>query len=268
MIESDARHERLAAFLRAHRGRLAPEQVGLSAGGRRRTPGLRREEVAQLAGISATWYVRIEQGRDVAASASALDRIARALRLTAAERAHLFTLADRHDPFAGVTGGGEDRLASLRASVLAMTAPAYILDRHWNARGWNPPAARLFRDWLGSTNPNLLRYVFLDAKAPGFIVDWEDRARRLVAECRADLARQHEDSEALALVAALRAGSPAFSNWWDEQHVLDPEGGERRFLHPDDGPLAYEQVNFLPAAAPGFRLVLLLPRQPGPWASD
>ena len=260
MMDKDTRRERLGAFLRAHRARLAPEQVGLSGGGRRRTPGLRREEVAQLAGISATWYVRIEQGREVTASVSALDRIARALRLTAAERAHLFTLADRHDPAAGTVGGGEDRLASLRASVQAMTAPAYILDRHWNARGWNPPAARLFGDWLNTPRPNLLRYVFLDPAAPGVIVDWADRAQRLVAECRADLARQHEDSEALALIADLRTGSAAFAEWWDEQHVLDPEGGERRFLHPQDGPLAYEQVNFLPTAAPGFRLVLLLPR--------
>src|SRR3546814_6811613 len=94
----ESRRERLGAFLRAHRARLVPEQVGLpAAGGRRRTPGLRREEVAQLAGISTTWYVRIEQGREVAASVAALDRIARALCLTAAERAHLFTLADRSE---------------------------------------------------------------------------------------------------------------------------------------------------------------------------
>src|SRR3546814_4404150 len=98
MIESEQRRQRLGAFLKAHRIRLVPQEVGLSATGRRRTPGLRREEVAQLAGISATWYVRIEQGREVAASAATLDRIARALRLAAAERAHLFTLADRHDP--------------------------------------------------------------------------------------------------------------------------------------------------------------------------
>ena len=260
MIESEQRRQRLGAFLKAHRIRLVPQEVGLSATGRRRTPGLRREEVAQLAGISATWYVRIEQGREVAASAATLDRIARALRLAAAERAHLFTLADRHDPAAGTAGGGEDRLASLSASVQAMTAPAYILDRRWNMRGWNAQAKHLFGAWLAHASPNLLRFVFLDGSARRFIVGWEDRARRLVAECRAELARQHDDPETLALIAELRSGSPDFAIWWDEQNVLDPEGGERRFLHPKDGPLAYEQVNFLPAAAPGFRVVLLLPR--------
>lgn len=259
MIDSTDRREQLGSFLRAHRARLAPEHVGLTTGGRRRTPGLRREEVAQLAGISTTWYVRIEQGREVAPSAGALDRIARALRLTAAERAHLFTLADRHDPHVGLAGG-EDRLTNLVASVEAITAPAYIIDQRWNARGWNPPAARLFRNWLGGPDPNLLRYVFLDPSASTFIVGWEDRARRLVAECRAELARGHEDEAALALVMELRQGSPPFARWWEEQHVLDPEGGERRFLHPEDGPLNYEQVNYLPTAAPGFRLVMLLPR--------
>src|SRR3546814_15224801 len=114
MIESEQRRQRLGAFLKAHRIRLVPQEVGLSATGRRRTPGLRREEVAQLAGISATWYVRIEQGREVAASAATLDRIARALRLAAAERAHLFTLADRHDPAAGTAGGGDDRAEERR----------------------------------------------------------------------------------------------------------------------------------------------------------
>src|SRR3546814_11709049 len=128
MIESEQRRQRLGAFLKAHRIRLVPQEVGLSATGRRRTPGLRREEVAQLAGISATWYVRIEQGREVAASAATLDRIARALRPAAAERAHPFTLADRHDPAAGTAGGGEDRLASLSASGKAVHAPAYILE--------------------------------------------------------------------------------------------------------------------------------------------
>ena len=273
MIETDNRHERLGTFLRAHRARLSPQQMGLSAGARRRTPGLRREEVAQLAGISATWYMRIEQGREVSASPMALDRIARALRLTGAERTHLFTLANRHDPLAGASGDGEDRLSLLQESLSTINVPAYIIDRHWDARGWNTQAGQLFLDWLGpgpgddspranENRPNLLRYVFLDERARAFITGWEDRARRLVAECRADLARRREDAQLLDMITALRAGSADFARWWDEQHVLDPEGGERRFMHPRQGPLAYEQVNFLPTAAPGFRLVMLLPMKP------
>jgi transcriptional regulator with XRE-family HTH domain len=260
MIDQDSgRRQRLGAFLRAHRERLSTEGAGLPATRRRRTAGLRREEVAQLAGISTTWYVRIEQGREVSASAAALNRLARALQLGAAERAHLFTLAERRDPLAGVASGDEARLGTLQRMVSAISVPAYVLDRRWNARAWNDGAARLFQAWLGAAQPNLLRYVFLDPDAHGFIVDWADRARRLVAECRADLARQRDDADTLALVAELRDGSADFARWWDEQHVLDPEGGLRRFRHPQDGALAYEQVNFLPMAAPGFRLVGLLP---------
>src|SRR3546814_10371224 len=127
-------------------------------------------------------------------------------------------------------------------------------------RGWNAEAKHLFGAWLARASPNLLRFVFLDGSARRFIVGWEDRARRLVAECRAELARQHDDPGTLALIVELRPGSPDFAIWWVELNVLDPEGGERRFFHPKDGPLAYEQVTFLPAAAPGFRVVLLLPR--------
>jgi len=261
MLDQDTgRRHRLGAFLRAHRERLSPEGAGLPATRRRRTSGLRREEVAQLAGISTTWYIRIEQGREVSASSSALDRLAQALQLAPAERAHLFALAERRDPLAGNEAAGDQaRLGVLERMVAAITVPAYALDRRWNARAWNGPAARLFKAWLGSSEPNLLRYVFLDPAAADFIVDWPDRARRLVAECRADLARQREDREMLALIAQLRDGNADFARWWDEQHVLDPEGGRRRFIHPTDGPVAYEQVNFLPTAAPGFRLVTLLP---------
>jgi transcriptional regulator with XRE-family HTH domain len=215
--------------------------------------------VAQLAGISTTWYVRIEQGREVSASAAALDRLARALQLGSAERAHLFALAERRDPLAGTATGDEARLGTLQRMIAAIAVPAYALDRHWNARAWNEPAARLFQKWLSAPEPNLLRYVFLDREAHALIVDWPDRARRLVAECRAEFGRQREDADALALVAELRAGSADFAQWWDEQHVLDPEGGRRQFIHPEDGAVAYEQVNFLPTAMPGFRLVGLLP---------
>src|SRR3546814_1194516 len=116
MIESEQRRQRLGAFLKAHRIRLVPQEVGLSATGRRRTPGMRRGEVAQLAGISATWYVRIAQGREVAASAGTLERIGRALRLAEAARAQPFNLADRHDPGASTDGGGEEWLARCSAN--------------------------------------------------------------------------------------------------------------------------------------------------------
>ncbi|MGN4224056.1 helix-turn-helix domain-containing protein, partial [Burkholderia gladioli] len=150
----------LGDFIRAHRERLTPEALGLPPGPRRRTPGLRREEVAQLCGVSPTWYTWIEQGRQVSASADALARIAVALRLSRAERAYLFELAAQRDP-------AEPELATadvpdtLVAAVDLVAAPAYVLDRQWNALAWNAPAAALFAGWLdGDHDRNLLRFTF------------------------------------------------------------------------------------------------------------
>ncbi|CCD01223.1 protein of unknown function (plasmid) [Azospirillum baldaniorum] len=148
--DDDARH-RLGAFLRAHRERLTPAEAGIPQTGsaRRRTPGLRREEAAQLCGLSPTWYTWLEQGREVSVSPQALARIAGALRLTAAERAYLFELSRKRDPDADAKDGPDPRPATLLAALEVVAAPAYLLDRVWTAVGWNAPAAHLFSGWLG-----------------------------------------------------------------------------------------------------------------------
>ncbi len=250
----------LGAFLRDRRERLSPEKAGLKAAGRRRTPGLRREEVAQLSGLSTTWLTWAEQGRDIALSDAALSRLAAALRLTAAERAYLFELTRRRDPEPLV------RLPSppaappeLGAALDAITAPAYLLDWLWHARGWNAPAARLFAPWLSSGETNLLRYVFLDRSAPRFIRDWNDRARRLIAEFRADTARDPDNRALRALVDELTTASPQFARLWRDQAVLAREGGLRSFDHPEDGPVSFTQITLVPATPPGHKLVMLLP---------
>ncbi|MDJ0389506.1 helix-turn-helix transcriptional regulator [Roseomonas sp. E05] len=256
----------LGAFLRRHRESLAPQAAGLPmtppghSPRRRRTPGLRREEVAQLCGISTTWYTWLEQGRDIALSAEALARLAEALRLTPAERAYLFELARRRDPAPPMAGSAPaspppELVAALRASA----APAYLLDRLWHARGWNGAAGRLFSPWLGSGETCLLRYVFLDPTARDFICDWENRAQRLLAEFRADTAHDPEDTGMRTLVGDLLRSSTPFARFWNNHAVLAREGGERMFSHPEDGLLRYEQVTLLPAAQPGYKLVMLLP---------
>ncbi len=258
METGSARRRQLGAFLRARREALTESR---HSGERRRTPGLRREEVAQLCGISTTWYTWIEQGRDIAVSATALDRLARALQLTAAERAYLFALAQRRDPVAAATEGiGGAAPADLLAVLRTMTAPAYLLDRLWTVLGWNEAAGHLFAPWLDSPEPCLLRYVFLDPSARDFIADWEDRARRLVAEFRADTARLRDDTAVTVLVDDLTRQSAVFARIWSDQAVLAREGGARTFNHPQDGLIRYEQVTLLPATHPGVKLVVLLPR--------
>ncbi|CAO3422665.1 helix-turn-helix transcriptional regulator [Azospirillum endophyticum] len=263
-IEADPSTDRrrlLGAFLRRHRERLTPAEAGLSGGSsRRRTPGLRREELAHLCGISPTWYSWLEQGRDVSVSPSALARLADALHLTAAERAYLFEMTRKRDPDAQSAGSTDRPPPSLLAALAAMTAPAYLLDRLWTAVGWNPPAERLFGGWLGQGGPerNLLRYVFLDPAARGFILDWENRARRPLAEFRADTASHPDDPTVQALLAGLRRESPDFVRLWDDHGVLEREGGLRRFDHPLDGLLTLEQLTLRPGGRSGHTLVMLL----------
>ena len=264
MMEDDQRRQ-LGAFLRARREALEPARAGLRAAGpgRRRTPGLRREEVAVLSGISTTWYTWLEQGREIALSAAALARLADALRLSPAERAYVFELTLRRDPLPrGTPAAGAAAPPELAAVLRANSAAAYLLDPLWCARAWNEPAGRLFAPWLDSGEACLLRFVFLDPAAHGLIWDWEDRARRLLAEFRADTARDPDNAGVRALVTALQRESPAFARFWREQAVLAREGGTRKFVHPVDGVVEYEQVTLVPSAHAGWKVVILLGKRP------
>lgn len=258
----ESQRHALGDFLRTHRARLAPESLGFVAG-RRRTPGLRREEVAQVCGMSATWYTWLEQGRDVSPSPQALAALAHALQLTPAERAYLFQLGSRRDPAepASTDQGVMDAAPALAEAVAAIDAPAYVLDRTWTARAWNEQAVRLFVGWLdGAHDRNLMRYVFLSPLAAKVIPDWETRARRVLAEFRAESSRHLEDAALQAVVEELREKSPLFARHWSEHEVVDLLGGARRFDHPREGPLLYEQIAFTVASRPDLKLVVLMPR--------
>lgn len=255
MLDDDQR-KLLGEFVRAHRERLAPEQPAV----RRRTPGLRREELAARAGISATWCAWIEQAREVQASPHALGRLAVALQLTRAERAYLFELAGRRDPEGEAHDDAEDAPASLRAVVDAVEHPAYGLDRFWNACCWNEAATELFTGWLGDgCQRNLLRFIFLEPAARTLIRAWEDRARRVLAEFRADYSHSFNDPQMNALLDALQRESTMFAAIWKEQSVLDREGGLRTFTHPVRGELAFVQHTYRPTDRPDHKLVLLTP---------
>jgi transcriptional regulator with XRE-family HTH domain len=246
----------MGAFVRAHRERLPPE----GAAGRRRTPGLRREELAARAGISVTWCTWIEQGRDVKASPPALARLARALMLSRAERTYLFELSGARDPKIPIAGEIADAPASIRAAVDAVTQPAYGLDRLWNACCWNKAASHLFQGWLSEGCPrNLLAFVFLDPAARDLIPNWKERAGRLLAEFRSDYGHSFTDPRARDLVENLRRDSPLFRQAWDAQIVLEREGGLRSFHHPVDGLLRFTQHTFTPSERPDYKLVLLTP---------
>lgn len=254
-MNDDEQRELLGAFIRARREAMEP-----ASGGRRRTPGLRREELAIRAGISATWCAWLEQGREVRASPNALSRLANALALTRAERAYLFELAGRHDPEAPATVPALSVPPSLSAAVSSLSCPAYGLDRFWNACCWNAAAQELFVGWLDQgLHASLLSFIFLEPASKALIPDWEARALRILAEFRSDYSRRLNDDEMTEMVDDLAARSPLFAGAWRKQAVLAREGGMRAFRGPGGDLLRFEQHTFTPADQPNHKLVMLIP---------
>ncbi|MDP5239804.1 helix-turn-helix transcriptional regulator [Uliginosibacterium sp. 31-16] len=260
----DTRRKELGEFMQVLRARSQPADFGFASGSRRRTAGLRREEMAQLVGISPTWYTWIEQGREVNVSAEVLDRMARSLKLTRSERAYLFEMADRRDPQASLPE--DDDAAPLFSTLLEdIRVPAYLMGRYWDILGWNAPAAELFTGWLDQPQdanappPNMLRFVFLRPETKSFLVDWEVRARRISAEFRADCRTRLDEPALLRLVDELETGSADFAAFWKQHDVLERQGGERGFLHPQRGPLNYRQVTLRPVEQEHIKLVMLQP---------
>ena len=250
----------LGAFIRTRRDRLTPDLVGLSPGLRRRAKGLRREELAGLCGISPTWLTWIEQGRTKAVSAETIEKIARALLLSRAERSYLFELAGMRDPEGPDVSCDPQLELMLREAVAKIKTPAYVLDHEWNAIAWNTPAAQLFTDWLGKPDAdrNLLHYAFLDPRARSFILNWPSRAQRLVAEFRGECRAVLNTPRIKKRVEELRRRSKEFESFWSTQNVLEREGGERIFHHPKLGRVSLRQLTLGLSTSPGIKLVILL----------
>lgn len=267
-------HNKLGEFIRSHRERIKPEDVGIPANGRRRTPGLRREELAQLCAVSPTWLTWLEQGRPISASVKVLGKMADVMNLTPSERAYLFRLADKLDPVLEKDmDQGNCQSPDLQAIVDAIRVPAYILNGQWDAMAWNPPAAELFVGWLDqaassepASRPNLLKFMFLEPRAHALIADWSERANRLVAEFRADCGKYADQEPLSGMIESLMRESGDFKRWWNAHHVMGRVGGARRFSHPAKGELMFEQVTLALAAGRGFKLVMLLNENRNPQA--
>jgi len=243
MLSEDRRRE-IATFLRLRRERLQPEQVNLPRGNRRRTPGLRREEVAALAGVSTEWYTWLEQARDVQPSAETLRRIAAALRLEAGELQHLLTLAGLN----GETGATlHARASSVTSRVQRLLdqfgqCPAWVHGERWDFLAWNR-AATVIHDDIDAAQGferNAVYRLFMHARMRDMLVDWERHARDIVAKLRVAHARYVDDPWFNELVSVLRAKSDEFARWWNEHNVQLPQGGVKRYRHPEAGPLSFE----------------------------
>ncbi|WP_369207739.1 helix-turn-helix domain-containing protein [Streptomyces sp. PU-14G] len=240
----------LGAFLRARRGRVAPEHVGLPGSRRRRVRGLRREELAQLAGISVDYYVRLEQGRATQPSTEVLDALAKALGLDAAEQRHLATLAAARNtppPAARVS-------PLLRRMLDAMhPLPAFVTDHRLDVVAWNESGGELVG---GLSDPqrrdrNQARYLFLDPTSRDVFPEWDERAAESVGQLRVSAGRYPDDTVLAGLIGELSAGSPAFRAIWDTGEVVMCGAGRKRVRHPDAGLLALEYETLHVPSAPG-----------------
>jgi transcriptional regulator with XRE-family HTH domain len=250
----------LAEFLRARRDAVTPEHVGLPrGGGHRRTPGLRREEVAMLAGVSVTWYTWLEQGRRINASPDVLAAIGRALRLEEAGIEHLKALAQ---PSPSPVPGPQEAPSALVRLIESMEpAPAYVLGPRWEFLAWNGAQARLYPRMgeLQGLERNLLWVLFADPYTHHLIVDWDIHARQALAEFRAATTAHRGDPEFIELVGKLQSESDEFAAWWPEHVVSQFETRLRRFEHPAAGLLTFEYQQLAPVEWPGLRVVCQLP---------
>lgn len=266
-MTTDDHRAALAEFLRARREAVTPAQVGLPPGRARRTPGLRREEVAMLAGVSVTWYTWLEQGRRINASADVLRAIGRALRLDAAGIDHLIALAQPTpaDPAATITpavADPDDVPSALRRLIDAFEpAPAYVLGPHWEFAAWNAAQARLYPriNTLQPPERNLMWVLFADPALRELIVDWDIHARQALAEFRAATTAVRGDPDYRSLVERLSADSAEFAAWWPEHDVARFETRLRRFNHPQAGVLTFEYQLLAPEEWPMLRVAVQLP---------
>ncbi len=250
----------LAEFLRARRDAVRPEQVGLPRGaGRRRTPGLRREEVAMLAGVSITWYTWLEQGRRINASTDVLAAIGRALKLDEAGVDHLLALSQ--PTISPIPSPQEAPSALVRLIDSMEPAPAYVLGPRWEFMAWNAAQARLYPRIaeLAGIERNLLWVLFADPFTRQLIVDWDIHARQALAEFRAGTTALRNDPELSELVGKLSAESEEFARWWPEHDVSHFETRLRRFNHPAAGTLTFEYQQLSPVEWPSLRVVCQLP---------
>jgi transcriptional regulator with XRE-family HTH domain len=233
--------QELARFLRSRRARVTPEQVGFPAGAHRRTKGLRREEVAVLAGLSPTWYTYLEQGRDIRPSIQVLDSLARVLDLSEDERRYMHTLAHGQVVNPQPLEAEEARGGTMRRVVGLMgdnLYPVYATDVYCDLIAWNDAAAEWYDDW-GAWPPehrNMLRWLLVSPTARERLPDWESDTRDIIARWRSEAARWPHDARMKAKIAEFSGLSPEFAHIWREHDVQEHRSLVRRFHHPDLGP--------------------------------
>jgi transcriptional regulator with XRE-family HTH domain len=252
------RRAELADFLRTRRARLTPEHVGLPSGLHRRTPGLRREEVAALAGISETWYTWLERGSDVRPSARVLEKLAATLQLDDEELAHLFMLARREQASPHIDEVVSPEVQRMLDSLTL--SPAFICGRRTNVLAWNEAADAIFEFSTASEDERIgIWRIFCNPAMRRMVEDWENQAKLLVSEFRANAARNPGDPSFTDLIDRLMKASPEFQQWWPLHEVRERPDGPRVWNHAHAGRLVVELTSFTVRDNPALKLLVHTP---------
>ena len=253
-------HDELSRFLKRARSRIRPEDVGLPAGERRRAKGLRREEVAALAGMSVTWYTWFEQGRDVKLSAAMLERLSGAFQLSGEERAFLFALAQhRPPPLAPIM---DDTVSpSVQHMLDALPMPAQVLSDDWTVVAWNRVAALVFRDYsqIARQDRNLLKLLVLPDQESNSVETYRNRVQRLAARLRWDYSRSARTETLDPLIDEMLAKSEVFAEFWEKMEIAAHFEGVHAIEFPTVGRINFSHTSFAIEQTPTQRLIIFAP---------
>lgn len=255
------RHKELGDFLKMKRAQITPSQVGLPNGLRRRTPGLRREEVSCLAGIGLTWYTWLEQGRDIQVSVEVLESLSRILMLDEQERSHIYILAKQVPPTNIPTY--QQTVSPMLQSVLdnLILSPAFIMDTRWNIIAWNKAASIVFADFskINVNQRNMIWMMFKYENYRNLFIDWEFHAKGMLARFRASIGQYIEDPYIANLIDNLKKESEEFNLWWATHNVQRESEVYKKINHPNVGELIFDFSSFDVSDNWGLKLIVNTP---------
>lgn len=261
------RREELGGFLKACRARIGPEEVGLAPGPRRRLSGLRREEVALLAGVGVTWYTWLEQGRPINASSQVLDAVARTLRMDRPEREHLYRLAELTP--SRLPSSAEVLPDAVREVLRALDPlPATVVNGRFDVLTSNAAHEDLFWEWhsLPCLHKNLLWCCLTEPNARRLLLNYDEEVPHMVARMRAEYGRHVGDPSWEEDIRRLSALSPEFAELWERHEVAEPRARLRRFDHPRAGRMNFRLTELAVSEVPGLRIQVSTPDDPATWA--
>ncbi len=262
-MSAQTRQKELGDFLRTRRENIHPSQIGIPDNMRRRTPGLRREEVAYLAGIGLTWYTRLEQGKEIQVSKDVIESLARVFMLTSEERFHLYQLANLPTPTESI-----NQSFSLSPTVQIVldeliACPSIVVNAYQTVVGWNRAACILFGDFpnMPLKERNILWSMFMLPHYQNYLVNWASHAQNLVAKFRSTYDTYINDTQMRNLIDELLEKSEAFSNYWKLHEIHYDNEVDKKFQHPTLGTLSFTVSNFFPATFPAGKMIVHTPME-------